>query len=321
MAALDGALPPLLTKYLSDIEQNWQPTDFLPDPGTEDFAESLKDLQGWAMEMSYIFWVVLIGDTVTEEALPTYESWIMSAEGMDQIGQNNWSKWMRGWTCEENRHGDLLNKYLYLCGAVNMREMEITTQHLINDGFQTGMGHDPYKNFIYTSFQELATNVSHRRTATLAKKAGNGLLAKICGVIAADEMRHANAYSAFMKLIFEMDPNGAIIAFNDMMKMGITMPAHFMRESGGAPQGEAFIHFAECAQALGVYTSHDYVDIYNSLINDWNLGSLTGLSSDADKAREELLKRPQLINRIANRMRKPRQPRRFKWVSEKLPYL
>jgi acyl-[acyl-carrier-protein] desaturase len=41
------------------------------------------------------------------------------------------------WTGEENRHGDLLNKYLYLSGRVNMREVEIT-QHLINDGFDIG---------------------------------------------------------------------------------------------------------------------------------------------------------------------------------------
>jgi acyl-[acyl-carrier-protein] desaturase len=38
-----------------------------------------------------------------------------------------------------------------------MREVEMTTQHLISDGFDIGTGRDPYKNFVYTSFQELAT--------------------------------------------------------------------------------------------------------------------------------------------------------------------
>jgi hypothetical protein len=52
----------------------------------------------------------------------------------DNVERNGWSKWIRQWT-SENRHGDLLNKYLYLSGRVNMREVEMTTQHLISDGF------------------------------------------------------------------------------------------------------------------------------------------------------------------------------------------
>lgn len=319
MQDLDQRLEPLMNKYLLDISENWQPTDLLPDPTADDFMETLREIQGLSKEMSYTFWVVLIADTITEEALPTYESWLMCTEGIDQLGPNNWSRWIRGWTAEENRHGDLLNKYLYLSGAVNMREMEVSTQYLIADGFDLGIAHDPYKNFVYTSFQELATNVSHRRTATLAKKSGNGQLAKICGRIASDEMRHANAYSHFMKLIFEMDASEAMIAFNDMMRKGITMPAHFLRESG-EPQGEAFVHFSHCAQSLGVYTAHDYVDIYNGLINDWDIANLNGLTSEAEKAREELMKRPMLLKRLAERQLKPVEPRRFSWVNQELAY-
>lgn len=317
MKALDAKLPPVLEKYTSNIETNWQPTDLLPDPASPDFHEAVREMQGLALEMSYDLWVTLIGDTITEEALPTYEAWVINAEGVDQIGKNNWSKWLRTWTGEENRHGDVLNKYLYLSGVVNMKEMEITTQHLIADGFDPGMGNDPYKNFIYTSFQEIATNVSHRRTATFSKQSGNIQLAKICGMIAADEMRHANAYITFIKLIMEMDPNGMMIAFNDMMRRGITMPAHFMRESG-SPQSAAFEHFSDCAQDLGVYTAHDYVDIYNRLLKEWDIANVNGLSEDGERAREQVMKRPALIKRIADRVRKPREPHRFKWVSDKL---
>jgi acyl-[acyl-carrier-protein] desaturase len=62
----------------------------------------------------------------------------MDVEGIDNVERNGWSKWIRQWT-GENRHGDLLNKYLYLSGRVNMREVEMTTQHLINDGFDIGL--------------------------------------------------------------------------------------------------------------------------------------------------------------------------------------
>jgi acyl-[acyl-carrier-protein] desaturase len=72
------------------------------------------------------------------------------------------------WTGEENRHGDLLNKYLYLSGRVNMREVEMTTQHLINDGFDIGTGRDPYK-ILFTLVFKLATYVSHNRVAQMAK--------------------------------------------------------------------------------------------------------------------------------------------------------
>ena len=35
--------------------------------------------------------------------------------------QSPWGIWTRAWTAEENRHGDLMNKYAYLSGRVDMR--------------------------------------------------------------------------------------------------------------------------------------------------------------------------------------------------------
>ena len=35
--------------------------------------------------------------------------------------QTPWGIWTRAWTAEENRHGDLMNKYAYLSGRVDMR--------------------------------------------------------------------------------------------------------------------------------------------------------------------------------------------------------
>ena len=195
---------------------------------------------------------------------------------------------------------DLLNKYIYLSGRVNMRQMEISTQHLIADGMEIGTARDPYRNFVYTSFQEMATNISHRRTATLAKKHGNEQLSKICGVIAADEARHAKAYRSFVTKIFEIDPSEMMIAFEDMMRKKIVMPAHFLRQQG-EKIGQSWTHFSDAAQRLGVYTSMDYTNILESLVEEWNIGNMTGLNGAAEKGRDYLMGLPDRFRKVAER--------------------
>lgn len=100
-------------------------------------------------------------------------------------GDNSaWARWNRGWTSEENRHGDTLNKLLYLSGCVDMRAVERSVQALIGTGFDPGLGSDPYNCFVYTSFQERATKISHHNTAKLADEAGAPQVAKMCRLIA-----------------------------------------------------------------------------------------------------------------------------------------
>ena len=138
MQHLEKDVDSLIEKYLIPIDTIWQPTDFLPDSTKDSFFEEVREIRELSKELPYDFWVVLVGDMITEEALPSYESWLMDVEGIDQIEANGWSKWIRHWTGEENRHGDVLNKYLYLSGRVNMKEIEKTTQHLIADGHDIG---------------------------------------------------------------------------------------------------------------------------------------------------------------------------------------
>jgi acyl-[acyl-carrier-protein] desaturase len=313
MQFLEKSIDGFVQQYLIPIDTIWQPSDFLPDSRQENFYEELTELRAIAKDLPYDFWIVLIGDMITEEALPTYESWLMTVEGIDQIEPNGWSKWVRHWTSEENRHGDLLNKYLYLSGRVNMKEIERTTQHLLADGFDIGTDTDPYKNFVYTSFQELATYVSHNRVSQLAKQHGAKGLSRMCKMIAGDEMRHHNAYSEFVNKIFQVDPSEMMLAFQHMMKRKIVMPAHFLRESG-EKISMAFEHFSDAAQRIGVYTSADYVDILQKLIERWNIGSVTGLTGEAEKARDFLMRLPERMTKISERIVIPQEQYQFKWV-------
>ena len=313
MNFLGKKIDSIIDEFLKKIDTNWQPSDFLPDSSSEKFSAQLKDLQEQCKELPYDYLAVLVGDVITEEALPTYESWLMDVEGITKDEPQGWAKWVRMWTAEENRHGDLLNKYLYLSGRINMRQMEISTQYLIADGFDIGTGRDPYKNFVYTSFQELATNISHRRTASLAKKHGSVQLSKICGVIASDEARHAKAYKSFVSGIFELDASEMMIAFEDMMRRKIVMPAHFLRQAGESI-GTSFSHFSDAAQRLGVYTSWDYTDILDSLLIDWNIGNIAGLNEHGEKARDYLMALPDRFRKVAGRSIKAPLEYEFNWI-------
>jgi acyl-[acyl-carrier-protein] desaturase len=135
----------------------------------------------------------------------------------------------------------------------------------------------------------------------------------MCAIIAGDEMRHHLAYREFVKTILGEDPSGMVLAFSEMMKKKIVMPAHFLRESGGTI-GTAFENFSNSAQRLGVYTAQDYVEILQKLNDYWELDGLRSLTDEAEKARDYLIALPARLERIAERMKFPEDQYRFKWV-------
>ena len=314
MLTLESSIDSFVDKFLITPEKIWQPTDFLPNSQKDSFIDEVKEIQELSKELDDDFWVVLVGDTITEEALPTYESWLLDLDGVTQHPDNGWAKWVRAWTAEENRHGDVLNKYLYLSGRVNMREVEITTQHLIADGFDIGTASDPYKNFIYTSFQELATYISHNNVAKIARKKGHKALAKMSKIIAGDEMRHHVAYTEFVRQIFAIDPSEMMLAFQHMMKHKIVMPALHLRESF-CQKGSLFNDFSTVAQRVGVYTGFDYIDILRKLNVAWEIEKITNLTEEAEKARDYLLKLPDRMYRITERIIIPKTKFQFKWLN------
>ena len=196
-----------------------------------------------------------------------------------------------------------------------MRAIEVTIHHLIRNGFNPGIDSDAYNGFVYTSFQERATRVSHGNVAKLAGQAGHDPLMRICQRIAGDEGRHEEAYKRFMGKIFEIDPNGAMMSFLEMMKKQISMPALLM-DDGKDP--DIFEKFEAIAQRLGVYTANDYADIVAHLVERWDLPGMTGLNSEATAAQEYLCKLPERYKKIARRMEskiKDMPPVSFSWIN------
>ncbi len=310
---IEGFVEENLGSLLKPVSESWQPSDFLPDLTSENWHDLLRDFRAKAARLPDDVLVVLVGDMVTEEALPTYQTWINRLEGVTDpsgVSDSAWGRWSRGWTAEENRHGDLLNRYLSLTGRVDMRSVEVTVHHLISRGFDPQTNNDPYLGFVYTSFQERATKISHRNVATLAKRAGDDSLHQICGIIAGDEARHETAYKLFMKKIFEIDPSEAVRAFATMMKKKIVMPAMLMTDG---KDENLFARFSRVAQRTGVYTARDYADIIENLVADWRIAAITGLSDLAAEAQEYLCRLGERYHAIAERATVG-GPENFSWI-------
>ncbi len=295
-----------VASLLVDAETCWQPTDFLPDMKHEAAFDEIRLIQKRAAGIPNEVMMSLVGNMITEEALPSYETYFNLVKGINEernlTTDNPFVRWSRGWTAEENRHGDLLNKYLYLTGRLDMKQVEITIQHLLTNGFDPKTDACPYGTMIYTSFQERATKISHFNTGKLAEKAGDTVLARICKTIAGDEARHEKAYKSFMQRIFEIDPNGAMISFEKMMHTQIAMPAVNI---DSAKEPDLFERFSNITQKIGIYTMFDYAKIIEHLVETWKVESITGLEGQAAKAQDYLCKLAQRYTRVAERIRAP----------------
>jgi acyl-[acyl-carrier-protein] desaturase len=105
--------------------------------------------------------------------------------------------------------------------------------------------------------------------------------------------------------LFERDPEGAVLAFADMMKKGIVMPAHFMDDGWhGGDRGNKgqnlFVDYATVADSIGVYTTGDYADIVEHLVQRWNVPNLKVSSGSVAEAQEYLCKHSERIRRLAD---------------------
>jgi len=295
LRGMEGFVGENLT-FLAPVEKAWQPTDYLPDLTAEDWREQLQQLREPAKGLSDAVLVVLVADMVTEEALPSYSvSLNLLAEDFDGTSDRPWAKWLRGWTSEENRHGDLLNAYLRLTGRVNMRAVEVTVHHLLNNGFNARAYPDLYGGLVYTAFQERATKISHANVGKLAGAEGDATLAKISQKIAGDEARHEAFYTRAMGHVLDQDPSGGMITIGAMLRRVIAMPGRLMFD-GKDP--DLFEHFAVVAQRLGVYTVDDYASIVEHLVSTWDVARRS-VSGKAARAQEFLCKHAEKCRAVA----------------------
>jgi acyl-[acyl-carrier-protein] desaturase len=310
-----------LLSHLKPVHKCWQPSDYLPDASSKYFVDAVQELQKKSKNLPSEYLVTLVGNTVTEEAVPTYMNMLnLNDEIRDETGVEDhpWAIWTRSWTAEENRHGDVLNKYLYLTGRVNMRQVDASIQNLIKNGMNSRMENNPYMCFVYTSFQERATKISHSNIASKAKMFGDDMLYKICTSIAHDEARHEVAYTEIVDELFKLDPDGTMVSFANMMRNGIVMPSYLVSDDIHEEKNNGrtlFADYASVAEESGIYTTRDYADILEFLIKRWNIENIHVISHDACISREYLINHLNRIRKLdENKKKKFKKNLVFSWI-------
>lgn len=107
-----------------------------------------------------------------------------------------------------------------------------------------------------------------------------------------------------MDEVFRKDPNGAMLAFESMMRKQIVMPAHLMSDGVHEKKNEGrnlFADYSAVAERTGVYTAHDYAGIMENLIAQWDVTNLTGLNESGLAAQEYVCNMPARIVKLAER--------------------
>ena len=292
------------------------PAQGLPDFSSEDWQDKIHKIQEYARAVPKSFFIVLIGNMVTEEALPNYKTVLDKIAATGNItgaDTSPWARWSCGWTAEEDRHGNVLRDYLSYTGKADMVEVDKSILSLLRNGFDPRVGRDPYKLFIYTSFQERATKISHKNTGSRAGAYGDPVLEQICTAISGDESRHETFYKNMMGLIFEHDPHGAMLAYERLLKSQVVMPAELMEDN----EAELYKHFSLIAQKEKVYTTEDYVSIIEHLIDYWKVASWS-VTNGAQRAQDYICSLPGRFRKtLVPRMNKSLErieKRRYAWL-------
>jgi len=305
-------------KYLIRDRRKWWASDFFDfmekeKAGEDECLRRLKNLRDEAEALSNEELVVLVGNEVTEEALPNYSRRLANAfPDPTGISQNAWNIWGRGWEAEEKQHGIVLDHYLFLTGRVNQKAVVQSTVSLIDRGMKDQPG--IFRGLLYPAFQEPATALSHKNMADKARKRGIESLYDICIKIAGDESRHAKFYSDVVAELMRIAPERMMIEYRRLMKDGVVMPAMNMTDGNFTEPPTLFKHFAAVASKIGVYTISDYANIIEKLNNTLGVGILS-VNGAAGEAQEYMCDFPGRLRKRADIKKiKIAKPVAFDWI-------
>ncbi|HKA04597.1 MAG TPA: acyl-ACP desaturase [Acidimicrobiales bacterium] len=223
---------------------------------------------------------------LTEDNLPYYFRDVERMFGADGV----WGTWVRRWTAEEGRHSMAIYGYLMVTRAVDPVALERGRMCQVSTG-EAPAPATAREGFVYLALQELATRISHRNTGRMiGDPVGYELMARV----AADENLHYLFYRDMASAAFALDPSGMVIATEHEVRT-------FAMPGTGIPDFDR--HAAAMARA-GVYdlAIHHAQILVPVVLNHWRVAELTGLTPEADSARERLVAHIDRVGRVAARL-------------------
>lgn len=291
LEALEATAERLLERHLTTTKE-WFPHALVP---WNDAADFPRDYEWSPAEANLAAEVrsALFVNVLTEDNLPYYFRDIERMFGRDGA----WGEWVRRWTAEEGRHGFVINAYLLATRSVDPVELERARMVQV----QTGAVPEPpnaAEGLAYVAIQELATRISHFNTGALIHDpAGRAVMRRV----AADENLHFLFYRDAMSAVFELDPSAAVIATEKQVS-GFAMPGV------GIP---GFTAHAKAIADAGIYDlaiHHDQI-LQPVVMREWRVADLVGLSAEAERARERLIRYIGRVGKVGRRIAARREER------------
>jgi acyl-[acyl-carrier-protein] desaturase len=229
----------------------------------------------------------LFVNLLTEDNLPYY-----SMEIHEMFGAGGaWGEWARRWTAEEGRHSIVMRDWMTVTRAIDPIDLERGRMAQVCGGIvphpQTAI-----RGLVYVTLQELATRISHYNTGKfLTDRFGEEIMKRV----AADENLHYLFYRDMATAALELDPSQTVMAIEAEVR-------EFAMPGVGIPNFDAHAKAIAKHQIYDMLIHHEKI-LVPVVLNHWKVAELTGLTPEAEAARDKLVHRIDRIGKAARRMR------------------
>jgi acyl-[acyl-carrier-protein] desaturase len=294
-AALIEELEPVAAKLLErhmGVAKEWFPHELVPYSRGKDFEPGRQwvpedaDFGTAGTEIDEAVRSALYLNLLTEDNLPYYFRDIDRLFGSDTA----FGEWARNWTAEEGRHSIVMRDYFTVTRALDPIALERGRMIQVRGG-QVPTPNDAFEGLAYVSMQELATRISHRNTGKLMKdEMGTAIMSRVGN----DENLHYLFYRDLTSAALEIDPSSTVLGIERAVRT-FSMPGL------GIPNFDAMSREVAKAGIYDLLIHHDQI-LEPVIMRHWKLMELTGLSDEAEAARESIIKRMARTAKVGKRL-------------------